>query len=192
MVLAKNSDRDPNEAQLWTWAPAAEHTPGDRVHATYVDLPQVARTHAVVLSRPWWMWGAEMGANEHGVAIGNEAVFTKQPTSLEPGLLGMDLLRLALERATSAREAVEVVVDLLDILLVAYLFYRVLLLIRGTRAMQMGVGLVLVFLVYTLARRAGLITLFTILDALHKEAGVVGVFSDWPATTTYYANCMGI
>ena len=33
---------------------------------------------------------------------------------------------------------------------------------------------------------------FTILDALHKEAGVVGVFSDWPATTTYYANCMGI
>jgi len=33
---------------------------------------------------------------------------------------------------------------------------------------------------------------FTILDALHKEAGVVGVFSDWPATATYYANCMGI
>ena len=51
MVLAKNSDRDPNEAQLWTWAPAADHAPGDRVHATYVDLPQVARTHAVVLGR---------------------------------------------------------------------------------------------------------------------------------------------
>lgn len=33
---------------------------------------------------------------------------------------------------------------------------------------------------------------FTILDALHKEAGVVGVFSDWPATVTYYANCMGL
>ena len=114
MVLAKNSDRDPNEAQLWTWAPAADHAPDDRVHATYVDLPQVARTHAVVLSRPWWMWGAEMGANEHGVAIGNEAVFTTEPTSLEPGLLGMDLLRLALERATSAREAVEVVVGLLE------------------------------------------------------------------------------
>ena len=64
------------------------------------------------------------------------------------------------------RDALREVVDILDILLVAYLFYRVLLLIRGTRAMQMGVGLVLVFLVYTLARRAGLITLFTILDAL--------------------------
>lgn len=31
---------------------------------------------------------------------------------------------------------------------------------------------------------------FTILDALHREAGVVGVFSDWPSTVTYYANCM--
>jgi glycerophosphoryl diester phosphodiesterase len=27
---------------------------------------------------------------------------------------------------------------------------------------------------------------------LAKEVGVRGVFSDWPATTTYYANCMGL
>jgi glycerophosphoryl diester phosphodiesterase len=33
---------------------------------------------------------------------------------------------------------------------------------------------------------------FNVLHALHDEAGVVGVFSDWPATVTYYANCMGI
>ncbi|NBB98445.1 MAG: glycerophosphodiester phosphodiesterase [Alphaproteobacteria bacterium] len=33
---------------------------------------------------------------------------------------------------------------------------------------------------------------FTILHALHEEAGVIGVFSDWPATVTYYANCMGL
>lgn len=31
-----------------------------------------------------------------------------------------------------------------------------------------------------------------LLDVLAKEVGVVGVFSDWPATTTYYANCMDI
>lgn len=64
------------------------------------------------------------------------------------------------------RETLRVVLDMFDILVVAYLFYRVLLLIRGTRAMQMGIGLVLVFLVYTLARRLGLITLFSILDTL--------------------------
>ncbi|SDF38718.1 glycerophosphodiester phosphodiesterase family protein [Sulfitobacter delicatus] len=30
------------------------------------------------------------------------------------------------------------------------------------------------------------------LDVLAQDAGVVGVFSDWPATTTFYANCMGL
>lgn len=114
MLLAKNSDRDPNEAQLWEWTPAADHDPGARTRLTWVELPQVARTHATVVSRPWWMWGAEMGANERGVAIGNEAVFTTEKVSREPGLLGMDLLRLALERASTAREAVEVMVSLLE------------------------------------------------------------------------------
>lgn len=33
---------------------------------------------------------------------------------------------------------------------------------------------------------------FTMLHALREDAGVIGVFSDWPATTTYYANCMGL
>jgi glycerophosphoryl diester phosphodiesterase len=29
-------------------------------------------------------------------------------------------------------------------------------------------------------------------EYLVQDVGVVGVFSDWPATVTYYANCMGI
>lgn len=32
----------------------------------------------------------------------------------------------------------------------------------------------------------------TVLDVLYKQAGVRGVFSDWPATTTFYASCMGM
>lgn len=31
-----------------------------------------------------------------------------------------------------------------------------------------------------------------LLHVLHEDVGVVGVFSDWPATTTYYANCFGL
>jgi dipeptidase len=85
----------------------------DDVACTWISIPQVERTHAVLLSQPWWMWGAEMGANEHGVVIGNEAVFTNQPLG-EPALLGMDLLRLALERAATAHDAVGVIVDLLE------------------------------------------------------------------------------
>lgn len=112
-LLAKNSDRDPNEAQVLEVLPAAVHPDGTAATATWIDIPQVAHTHAVILSRPWWMWGAEMGANEHGVVIGNEAVFTRSPVA-ETGLLGMDLLRLALERAETARDAVGVMVDLLE------------------------------------------------------------------------------
>ena len=113
VLFAKNSDRDPNEAQVLRWEPAADHAPGATVSATWIDVPQVAHTHAVLLSQPWWMWGAEMGANEHGVVIGNEAVFTRSPVAAT-GLLGMDLLRLALERATTAHDAVGVLVELLE------------------------------------------------------------------------------
>ena len=33
--------------------------------------------------------------------------------------------------------------------------------------------------------------MLTLLDVLAKDVGVIGVFSDWPATTTFYANCRG-
>lgn len=33
---------------------------------------------------------------------------------------------------------------------------------------------------------------FELLDVLARDVGVAGVFSDWPATVTYYANCMGL
>lgn len=33
---------------------------------------------------------------------------------------------------------------------------------------------------------------FRVLDALYTKVGVSGVFTDWPSTVTYYANCMGI
>ena len=33
---------------------------------------------------------------------------------------------------------------------------------------------------------------YEIVDTLAQEVGVKGIFSDWPATVTYYANCMGL
>jgi glycerophosphoryl diester phosphodiesterase len=34
--------------------------------------------------------------------------------------------------------------------------------------------------------------MLTVLDVLAKQVGIRGIFSDWPATVTYYANCMGL
>ncbi len=113
VLFAKNSDRDPNEAQVLEWHPRREHAEGSSLRCTWIEIPQVRQTHAIVLSRPFWMWGAEMGANEHGLVIGNEAVFTNQPYA-KVGLTGMDILRLALERADDAESAVRVMVGLLE------------------------------------------------------------------------------
>jgi len=113
LIFAKNSDREPNEAQGIVRVGRREPTE-TRVRCTYIEVPQVRQTAAVILSKPFWMWGAEMGVNEHGVAIGNEAVFTKvKVRKKNDGLTGMDLLRLALERARTAENALELITELL-------------------------------------------------------------------------------
>ncbi|NOZ73874.1 MAG: acyl-CoA--6-aminopenicillanic acid acyltransferase [FCB group bacterium] len=113
VILGKNSDREPNEIQSFEYHPPKEYPEGSTVRCTYETIPQVKETLGVWLSRPFWMWGAEMGANEAGVAIGNEAVFTKIPLNRKSGLTGMDLLRLALERGRTAESAMEIIIQLL-------------------------------------------------------------------------------
>ncbi len=114
VLFAKNSDREPNEPHEVVVFPAQDHRPGSPLRCTYIEIPQVAHTHAVLLAKPVWIWGAEMGANQQGVVIGNEAVFTRVPYEKGPGLTGMDLLRLGLERGETALEALKVITSLLE------------------------------------------------------------------------------
>jgi len=113
-LFAKNSDRERNEAQFLEMVPAGRHEAGTTVRATYIDVPQAQRTHACLLSRPFWMWGAEMGANARGVVIGNEAVHSRIAAPRRRALTGMDLVRLGLERGADAAGATQVIIDLLE------------------------------------------------------------------------------
>ncbi|KAM3862057.1 secernin-3 [Diretmus argenteus] len=113
IIFGKNSDRPCDEVQEVVYFPATDHDAGEKVECTYVEIEQAAHTYAVVLSRPAWLWGAEMGANEHQVCIGNEAVWGRESADDEEALLGMDLVRLGLERADTAEKAVDVIAELL-------------------------------------------------------------------------------
>ncbi len=115
VLFGKNSDREPNEAHEVVILPATRHEPGTQLKCTYITIPQIEETYRVLLAKPFWIWGAEMGTNEHGVTIGNEAVFTKTPYGKEPGLIGMDFLRLALERSRSAEAAMQLIISLLEL-----------------------------------------------------------------------------
>jgi dipeptidase len=114
VILAKNSDREPDEAQQLLYIPSQKPNE-DYLRCTYISIPQASNTHGMILSKPFQMWGAEMGVNEHGLAIGNEALFTKKRAAkTNTGLSGMDMLRLALERCTTAGEAVQLITRLLE------------------------------------------------------------------------------
>ncbi|MEO8605654.1 MAG: C69 family dipeptidase [bacterium] len=113
VLFAKNSDRPHDEPQPLVQMAAARHPSGARLRCTYVEIPQVIETARFIGSRPYWLWGVEHGLNQHGVAIGNHTVFSKDGLA-EPGLIGMDLVRLGLERARSAAQAAEVITSLLE------------------------------------------------------------------------------
>jgi len=112
-VFAKNSDRPHNEPQPLIQVEAADHS-GGFSRTQFVDVPQVGHTYRHVGSKPYWCAGYEHGYNEHQVVIGNEALPSLLPESSEPKLVGMEVLRLGLERSKSAEEAVEVITALVS------------------------------------------------------------------------------
>lgn len=118
-LFAKNSDRPPLEPQDIEWsAPRVETS--TRVTHIEIDAHRDAAgapraTHRTLLSRPRWCWGAEHGVNDASVAIGNHTIYTTlDPRPFPDALIGMDLVRLGLERGSSARHAVEIMTGLLE------------------------------------------------------------------------------
>jgi uncharacterized protein (TIGR00159 family) len=69
-------------------------------------------------------------------------------------------------RLFAARPLTQIIRDLVDILVVAWVIYRALLVLRGTRAIQMAVGLGIALLVYLGARTFHFVTLQNLLSWL--------------------------
>lgn len=124
VILGKNSDRPVFDCQPLMFYPRQIWPAGSTLKLEYVEIPQAEVTYATLGSSPYWCWGYEEGINEYGVVIGNEAIYTKSfreaagahqaGNGPELGLLGMDLLRLALERSQNAAQAVEVMGQLVE------------------------------------------------------------------------------
>jgi secernin len=112
-VFAKNSDRPQDEAQPLVLVDAADRQ-GGFSGTQFVDVPQVEHTYRHVGSKPYWCAGYEHGFNEHQVVIGNEALPSRLAETAEPKLVGMEVLRLGLERSKTAEEAVDVITGLVS------------------------------------------------------------------------------
>lgn len=112
-IFAKNSDRPPSERQV---VELVEPRVEDVTRTTYLSIPgSTGPTVRCIISRPEWGWGAEHGVNIDGVAIGNATIYTTlDPRPFPDALTGMDLVRLGLERAHDAREAVDVITDAIE------------------------------------------------------------------------------
>ncbi|MFA7671783.1 MAG: carcinine hydrolase/isopenicillin-N N-acyltransferase family protein [Sphaerochaetaceae bacterium] len=115
-IFGKNSDRHPHEIQLIQYVEPFEGL-REKTHIDYqkeyeqIRYPLLQKyskgfknSYSALISRPSWMYGCEMGVNEKGLAIGNEAVFSLAGTNKE-GILGMDILRLALHNCSDAKSA---------------------------------------------------------------------------------------
>lgn len=110
--FGKNSDRKPEEPQYTLII--EERPPSSTVTISGNRMLEVPDSgYSCVISKPSWIWGAEMGINSRGVSLGNEAVFGKAPVD-KKGILGMDILRLALQNSATAEEALEFILGFLE------------------------------------------------------------------------------
>jgi secernin len=114
MIFAKSADCEVNEANAVVRIPRRKHVKGEAVRITHMVIPQAEQTHEILLTKAFWTYGCEVGINEYGLAMGEEAVFTTEMAEAKDGIIGPDLMRLALERCRDCQEAIDLMTQLLE------------------------------------------------------------------------------
>ena len=112
-IFGKNSDRPKIESQPLVQVQRKKNY-SEYTECQFVKIPSSPISYAHVGSKPYWCWGYEHGFNEYQVVIGNEGLGTYIPVSSTPKLIGMEIVRLALERSKDAKEAVNVITNLIS------------------------------------------------------------------------------
>jgi dipeptidase len=111
-LFGLNSHRPPQEQQRLVIQAGGQHAPGEMIQAQHVRLPQIRQTWTTLGCQPENCWGYLYGINEHQVAVGFSH-WGSRLSSGRIGLLGTDLVRVTLERASTAMQAVDLLTDLI-------------------------------------------------------------------------------
>lgn len=114
-LIGRNCDRHIGDPPSTEFFPAADHAAGEMVACTCITIPQVIHTYAFWGSRISSGFSVEHGVNEHGVTVVVNAMHSVVDTSEDDaGLIMGDYVRLALERAETAKDAARVVTGLVE------------------------------------------------------------------------------
>lgn len=118
IIFSKNSDRPAGESQVLYFSTGKKRQTDGNIQCSYIKVPETKEVLSTLGCRPYWCWGYETGMNEADVVGGNAAIFTKSlhdpDNQGQLGLTGMELLRLGLERGHTAKDAVDVIINLLE------------------------------------------------------------------------------
>lgn len=112
-LFAHNCGKRPGEDFALQLVPGRSFAHGETLQGQFVRLPQVRQTLTVLGTQPAGGWGYDHGINGAGVAIGRTSHQSKLIAG-GPVLTGADLVRLALERARTAQQAVDLITDFVE------------------------------------------------------------------------------
>jgi secernin len=126
-LFAHNNNRPRGEFAALTLLPGRDHAPGETAHASRCGVPEIRHTFAALVGHVHDVPGPEHvsqtcpapeevcfhGVNEKGVAIGCTTIATRIIGEGQ-ALTGPELVRMGLQRAASACQAVEVIMDLIS------------------------------------------------------------------------------
>jgi dipeptidase len=107
-----NSNRPTSEGQAVLRQAGRVFAPGETLQLQHLLIPQAPQTLTVLASRSRGALGYHNGVNEKGLAVARTSLRTRLDGE-QKGLTGAELVRLLLERATSARLAVDLAIELI-------------------------------------------------------------------------------